>query len=154
MHAENDEYFTEDREYPVLALRDMVVFPENSASLFIGRSISLQAAQAAYQFGTPLVLLTQKNAATEQPKEEDLYQIGTLATIRRYVVMPHGTLNLAVHGIRRIKLKKLNMFEKYYSPFPELEDVLLKKNKTDKIMINIKFFWIKISVIFNIIFWF
>ena len=105
----------ENKEYPVLALRDMVVFPENVASLFIGRTISLKAAQAAYEYNTPLVLLTQKNAMTENPQADDLYQVGTLARIRRYVVMPDGTLNLAVEGIARIKLKKLNMFEKYYT---------------------------------------
>ena len=116
--AENEgDVVLEDKEYPVLALRDMVVFPENIASLFIGRSISLKAAQAAYEYGTPLVLLTQKNAITENPKEADLYHVGTLARVRRYVVMPDGTLNLAVEGIARIKLKKLNMFDKYYTAY-------------------------------------
>ena len=117
--ADDDLTISPDKEYPVLALRDMVVFPENSASLFIGRNISLKAAQAAYQFNTPLVLLTQKNAMTELPKEDDLYQIGTIAKVRRYVVMPDGTLNLAVQGLQRVKLKKLNMFEKYYTAYVE-----------------------------------
>lgn len=121
--AEFDEEIVEDKEYPVLALRDMVVFPENSASLFIGRSISLKAAQAAYQFDTPLVLLTQKEAVTELPKEDDLYQVGTLAKIRRYVVMPDGTLNLAVQSLRRVKIKKLNLFEKYYTANIEAYDI-------------------------------
>ena len=107
----------ENKEYPVLALRDMVVMPENTASLFIGRTISLKAAQAAYQFGTPIVLLTQKNAMVEKPAEEDMYKVGTMAKIRRYVVMPDGTLNLAVEGMRRVKLKKLNMFGEYYTAY-------------------------------------
>lgn len=129
-----DDTVFSDKEYPVLALRDMVVFPENSASLFIGRSISLKAAQAAYEFGSPLVLLTQKNAVTEMPKEEDLYQIGTLAKVRRYVVMPDGTLNLAVQGLKRIKLKKLNMFEKYYTAYVEPYD--FEKGKASPEEIN------------------
>jgi len=129
-----EDMFSPDKEYPVLALRDMVVFPENSASLFIGRSISLKAAQAAYEFGSPLVLLTQKNAVTEMPKEEDLYQIGTLAKVRRYVVMPDGTLNLAVQGLKRIKLKKLNMFEKYYTAYVEAYE--LEKGKSSPEEIN------------------
>jgi hypothetical protein len=91
--AENEAMMpAEDKEYPVLALRDMVVFPDNVASLFIGRSVSLKAAQAAYEYGTPLVLLTQKNAMTEIPQENDLYHIGVLAKVKRYVVMPDGTL--------------------------------------------------------------
>ena len=65
----DDKMILENMEYPVLSLRDIVVFPENSASLFVGRSMSLKAAKAAYQFGTPLALLTQKQSATEDPKE-------------------------------------------------------------------------------------
>lgn len=110
---------SDNTEYPVLPLRDMVVFPENTASLFIGRTISLKAAQAAYQFNTPLILLTQKKAEIEQPKEDELYKIGTAARIRRYVVMPDGTLNLAVEGLQSVKVKQLNTFSPYYTAFVE-----------------------------------
>ena len=113
----DDKMILENMEYPVLSLRDIVVFPENSASLFVGRSASLKAAKAAYRFGTPLALLTQRQSTVEAPKEEDLYQIGTLARIRRFVTMPDGTLNLAVEGIRRFKVKKLNAFGEYYTAF-------------------------------------
>ena len=60
--SNTDNNINNNSEYPVLALRDMVVFPENTASLFIGRSVSLKAANAAHKFGTPIVLLTQKRA--------------------------------------------------------------------------------------------
>lgn len=113
----DDKIILENMEYPVLSLRDIVVFPDNSASLFVGRSMSLKAAKAAYQFGTPLALLTQKQSVVENPKEDDLYQIGTLARIKRFITMPDGTLNLAVEGIARIKVKKLNMFGEYYTAF-------------------------------------
>lgn len=118
-NVEQTEEFVveENAEYPVISLRDMVVFPENTASLFIGRSLSLKAAQAAYQFGTPLLLLTQKRADIEHPTAEDLYTVGMMARIRRYVVMPDGTLNLAVEGVRRVKLKKLNTAGNYYTAF-------------------------------------
>ncbi len=115
----DDSIILENMEYPVLSLRDIVVFPENTASLFVGRSMSLKAAKAAYRFGTPLALLTQKQSAKENPKEEDLYQVGTLARIRRFITMPDGTLNLAVEGIRRLKIKKLNTFGEYYTAFIE-----------------------------------
>jgi len=108
---------SENTEYPVLSLRDMVVFPENTASLFVGRTISLKAAEAAWQFDTPIVLLTQKEALTEAPSADDLYTVGTLASIKRYMTMPDGTLNLAIAGIRRVKIKKLNLFNKYYTAF-------------------------------------
>lgn len=113
----------DNMEYPVLSLRDMVVFPENTATLFIGRTMSLKAAQAAYQFGTPLVLLTQKRADIEHPSEEDLYHVGTLARIRRYVVMPDGTLNLAVEGFSRVRLEKLNEFGQHYTAFVKADEM-------------------------------
>ncbi len=113
----DDTIILENVEYPVLALRDIVVFPGNTASLFVGRSASLEAASAAYHYNTPLVLLTQKDAKTEHPDAKDLYEIGTLARIKRYIVMPDGTLNIAVEGISRIKINKLNTFGKHYTAF-------------------------------------
>ena len=113
----DDSIVLENVEYPVLALRDIVVFPGNTASLFVGRSVSLEAAQAAYHYNTPLVLVTQIDAKTEHPEAKDLYQIGTLARIKRYIVMPDGTLNIAVEGIKRIKINQLNTFSKYYTAF-------------------------------------
>lgn len=111
------EIVLENVEYPVLTLRDMVVFPENSASLFVGRSISLNAAEAAFQYDAPLILITQKDAMVENPKEDDLYLVGTMVQIKRFITMPDGTLNLAVEGLRRIKVTKLNLFKKYYTAF-------------------------------------
>lgn len=113
----DDTIVLENTEYPVLALRDIVVFPGNTASLFVGRSASLEAASAAYHYNTPLVLLTQIDAKTEHPETKDLYNIGTLARIKRYIVMPDGTLNIAVEGISRIKINKLNTFGKHYTAF-------------------------------------
>ena len=113
----DDSIVLENVEYPVLALRDIVVFPGNTASLFVGRSVSLEAAQAAYHYNTPLVLVTQIDAKTEHPEAKDLYQIGTLARIKRYIVMLDGTLNIAVEGIKRIKINQLNTFSKYYTAF-------------------------------------
>ncbi len=127
LSAQENGAIEENKEYPVLSLRDMVVFPENSASLFVGRDISLHAAEASYRFNTPLVLLTQKSAATEKPKAADLYNIGTLARIKRYVTMPDGTLNLAIEGLRRVELKKLNMFDKYYTAFIAPYDLVEEK---------------------------
>lgn len=135
MSEENEggQVVLEDREYPVLALRDMVVFEKNTASLFIGRTISLKAAQAAYQAGEPIVLLTQKEAMTETPKADDLYQVGVLAKIHRYVVMPDGTLNLAVEAMRRIKVVKLNTKGKYYTAFIEAFDDDNKNVSTEEL---------------------
>ncbi|MBR5154474.1 MAG: endopeptidase La [Alphaproteobacteria bacterium] len=117
LNSIDDTIILENVEYPVLSLRDLVIFPKNTASLFVGRKTSLEAAQASYQYNTPIVLLTQIDAKTENPELKDLYQIGTLARIKRYIMMPDGTLNLAVEGIQRIKLTKLNTFGKYYTAF-------------------------------------
>ncbi|MBQ8751078.1 MAG: endopeptidase La [Alphaproteobacteria bacterium] len=129
----DDSVVLENVEYPVLSLRDIVVFPGNTASLFVGRSVSLEAAQASYQYNTPLVLLTQIEAKTEYPEEKDLYKVGTLARIKRYIVMPDGTLNIAVEGIRRIKIEKLNTFAKYYTAFIKAYDFQTNEDDTSSI---------------------
>lgn len=134
MKAQEQEIDIEDTvEYPVLPLRDMVVFPENTASLFIGRNMSLEAAQAAWHFGTPLVLLTQKRADIEQPHADDLYDVGTIARIRRYVVMPDGTLNMAVEGVSRVKLKRLNEFNKFYTAYVTSYPLEMESSKENEV---------------------
>ena len=122
-----------DQEYPVLSLRDMVVFPNTTASLFVGRSASLNAAEAAYHYNTPLVLLTQKDAAVDNPKEKDLYNIGTMATIKRFISMPDGTLNVAVESLCRVKLTKLNAFKKYQTAFVEPYELIEEPEKETEI---------------------
>ena len=67
----DDSIVLENMEYPVLSLRDIVVFPGNTASLFVGRKASLEAASAAYNYNTPLILLTQIDAKTEHPEAKD-----------------------------------------------------------------------------------
>ena len=129
----DDSIVLENVEYPVLSLRDLVIFPKNTASLFVGRRASLEAAQASYHYNTPIILLTQKDAKTENPDLKDLYQIGTLARIKRYVMMPDGTLNLAVEGLHRIKVVKLNTFGKYYTAFVKKEDFTEAKTEDENI---------------------
>ncbi len=129
----DDSIVLENMEYPVLSLRDIVVFPGNTASLFVGRKASLEAASAAYNYNTPLILLTQIDAKTEHPEAKDLYTIGTLARIKRYIVMPDGTLNLAVEGIRRIKIEKLNTFSKYYTAFITPYDMVTEETSSQNI---------------------
>lgn len=113
----DDTIVVEGMEYPVLALRDLVVLPGNSASLFVGRELSLAAADAAYKCNTPLVLVTQKNPQVEVPKKDDLYMVGITARIKRYTMMPDGTLNIAVEGINRIKIESINEFNNYYTAY-------------------------------------
>lgn len=132
----DDSIVLENVEYPVLSLRDLVIFPKNTASLFVGRRTSLEAAQASYHYNTPIILLTQKDAKTENPDLKDLYQIGTLARIKRYVMMPDGTLNLAVEGLHRIKVVKLNTFGKYYTAFVKKEDFTEAKSEEEKLNIE------------------
>ena len=128
----DDTIVMENVEYPVLALRDLVVLPGNTASLFVGREMSLAAADAAYKYNTPLVLVTQKTSQVENPKEADLYNVGITARIKRYTMMPDGTLNVAVEGIKRVKIEKLNTFSNYYTAFiKEFEYAVDDKTKPE-----------------------
>ncbi len=128
----DDTIVVEGMEYPVLALRDLVVLPGNSASLFVGRSLSLKAADMAYKCNIPLVLLTQKNPQVEEPKNDDLYMIGVTARIKRYTIMPDGTLNIAVEGIARVKIESIkesdNCYRAYIKEYDYKDD---GKDKTE-----------------------
>lgn len=93
--------------YPLLPLRDMVVFPANVSSLIVGREKSLAATRKAMEENRQIVLLAQKNTETVIPATEDLFEVGVLCEILQLLKMPDGTFKVLVEGIQRVKLKEL-----------------------------------------------
>lgn len=85
--------------YPVLPMRDVVLFPGMVVPLFVGRIKSMKAVEAAYQTESKqLLLLTQKGAADNDPVEKDLYQVGVVAQILQYLKLPDSTLKILVEA--------------------------------------------------------
>lgn len=90
--------------YPILPLRDIVVYPKMIVPLFVGREKSIKALQQAIDNDQNIVLATQKEAAVEDPKPEDIFAVGTLGTVVQLVRLPDGTVKVLVEGLERVKI--------------------------------------------------
>ena len=91
---------------PLLPLRDIIVFPHMVVPLFVGRERSIAALEEAMSKEKDILLAAQINAKTNDPKEEDLYKIGTLGTIIQLLRLPDGTVKVLVEGKRRARIKR------------------------------------------------
>ena len=90
--------------FPLLPLRDIVVYPKMIVPLFVGREKSIRALQAAIDNDQGIVLATQKDAAVEEPEENDIFKVGTLGTVVHLVKLPDGTVKVLVEGMERVRL--------------------------------------------------
>src|SRR2546422_9171508 len=104
----------ETRAYPVLPLRDIVVFPHTIAPLFVGRKKSILALEEAMRSDTFILLATQKNVSDDDPATEAIYEVGTLASVLQLLKLPDGTVKVLVEGAQRAKLVKYTDCSEYY----------------------------------------
>jgi len=102
MDSQNTD--TEPKVYPLLPLRDVVVYPHMAVPLFVGREKSILALEKGMSTDKQVVLVTQKDPAEDSPALDDVHQIGTLATILQLLKLPDGTLKVLVEGSSRVKL--------------------------------------------------
>ena len=93
----------ETRAYPVLPLRDIVVFPHMIAPLFVGRKKSILALEEVMRSDTFILLATQKKASDDEPVTEAIYEIGTLANVLHLLKLPDGTIKVLVEGAQARK---------------------------------------------------
>jgi len=101
-------------DLPLLPLRDVVVFPYMVIPLFVGRPKSIKALEAAMEAGKQILLLAQKNAAKDEPVSEDMYDIGTVATILQMLKLPDGTVKVLVEGSQRALVDGISETEGYF----------------------------------------
>src|SRR5262249_55058133 len=94
----------ETRAYPVLPLRDIVVFPRMSRPLFVGREKSIKALEEVMKSDTFILLATQKNASDDDPATAAIYEVGTLASVLQLLKLPDGTVKVLVEGAERAKI--------------------------------------------------
>src|SRR5262249_34175676 len=104
----------EIRTYPVLPLRDTVVFPHVIAPLFVGRKKSILALKEVMRSDTFILLATQKNVSDDEPATEAIYEVGTLASVLQLLKLPDGTVKLLVEGAQRAKVVKYTDCSEYY----------------------------------------
>jgi ATP-dependent Lon protease len=92
--------------YPVLPLRDIVVFPHMIVPLFVGREKSIRALEDVMKDDKQILLVAQKNAAQDDPTAEDIYNVGTISTILQLLKLPDGTVKVLVEGGERASIVK------------------------------------------------
>src|ERR1700691_2993854 len=104
----------ETRAYPVLPLRDIVVFPPMIVPLFVGREKSIKALEEVMRSDTFILLATQKNASDDDPATDAIYTVGTLASVLQLLKLPDGTVKVLVEGAARARVKQYTDREDYF----------------------------------------
>ena len=110
----------ESRAYPVLPLRDIVVFPHMIVPLFVGREKSIKALEEVMRSDTFILLATQKNASDDDPATDAIYGIGTLASVLQLLKLPDGTVKVLVEGAARAQVRRYTDREDYYEADAEV----------------------------------
>ena len=109
--------------YPVLPLRDIVVFPHMIVPLFVGRDKSVRALEDVMKEDKQILLVTQKNAAQDDPSTSDIYTVGTIGTVLQLLKLPDNTVKVLVEGGQRARIERFAdneaFFQAYAEPIPE-----------------------------------
>ena len=100
---------------PLLPLRDVVVFPHMVIPLFVGRPKSIKALETAMEAGKHILLVAQKSAAKDEPSEEDLYRVGSIANILQMLKLPDGTVKVLVEGVQRAAIEDIDDLRTHYA---------------------------------------
>lgn len=115
------ENFTQSAEnngkaevFPVLPLRDIVVFPYMIVPLFVGREKSIQALDEVMRTDKQILLVAQKNAADDEPDADSIYQMGTLASVLQLLKLPDGTVKVLVEGTSRARIKHYTANQNFF----------------------------------------
>ncbi|NCP65979.1 MAG: endopeptidase La [Paraglaciecola sp.] len=101
-------------EMPVLALRDVVVYPHMVIPLFVGREKSIRCLEAAMEKDKQIFLVAQKDAGVDEPSSKDMYSVGTIATILQLLKLPDGTVKVLVEGNLRGEISRFTHTEDYF----------------------------------------
>lgn len=104
----------EAHAYPVLPLRDIVVFPHMIVPLFVGREKSIRALEEVMKNDALIMLATQKNASDDDPAADAIYETGTLASVLQLLKLPDGTVKVLVEGLERARVAKYTDRADYY----------------------------------------
>ncbi len=122
----------EVRSYPVLPLRDIVVFPHMIVPLFVGREKSIKALEEVMRTNSFILLATQKNASDDDPATDAIFEIGTLASVLQLLKLPDGTVKVLVEGVQRGKVRKYTDRSEYF----EAEADVLDDTESEKVEVE------------------
>jgi ATP-dependent Lon protease len=104
----------QSQNYPVLPLRDIVVFPHMIVPLFVGREKSIRALEEVMKNDTYILLATQMNASDDEPKADAIFKVGTLASVLQLLKLPDGTVKVLVEGVERANISNYTERADYF----------------------------------------
>lgn len=134
MRISNEEIY---RELPMLPLRGVLVFPYTVIHLDVGRKKSINAIEEAMLEDKEIFLATQKEAQTDEPDEEDIYSVGTVAEIRQILKMPGGTMRVLVEGLYRAETRSFITQDPFMKVLvEELHDNLSEKSSEQEALMR------------------
>jgi ATP-dependent Lon protease len=122
------------KEYPVLPLRDIVVFPNSAIPLFVGREKSINALESVATKYKKIILVAQKNAEHDDPQSKDLYSYGTLGEILQLLKLPDGTVKILVEGKSIVKITEFKDNKEFL--LASCEEVILDSKKPEAISLS------------------
>ena len=102
-----------NKQYPVMPLKNTVLFPQQVIPIYVGREKSLKLIEELPDKNKYLVVVAQQDGSIEDPKEDDLYSYGTLALVLKTFDMPDNSKSAIVQGVDRVKILKFNQGESY-----------------------------------------
>ena len=120
------------KSIPVLPLRDIVVFPNATTPLFVGREKSINALESVMNNSKKILLLAQKNPNIDDPGQQDLYSFGTLVEILQLLKLPDGTVKILVEGKSICRVIEYNNNDKFLDA--SVEDCKLVTEKNDNLL--------------------
>ncbi|AUH50958.1 endopeptidase La [Chromobacterium sp. ATCC 53434] len=122
----------EETTLPLLPLRDVVVFPHMVIPLFVGRAKSIRALELAMDEGKQILLVAQRSASKDEPSAEDLYGVGTIATVLQMLKLPDGTVKVLVEGRQRATINEVGEEDGcFVAEFAPLSSELEESNETE-----------------------
>ena len=119
---------SEQSVLPLLPLRDVVVYPQIVQPLFVGRKKSIKALEAAMANDKQILLVAQKNASEDDPSIDDIFKIGTVASILQLIRLPDGTVKVLVEGLDRAQVRRVYQEGEYF----KAQIAVLVADKIDK----------------------
>lgn len=128
-----------EKSYPLLPLRDVIIFPHMVVPLFVGREKSIAALEKAAKNGNELFLVTQKDASVLNPEREDVYDIGTVVNIIQMLRLPDNTVKVLIEGKHRASICKFECrSDGYYADVEKCEDETINEVELEATVRSVK----------------
>ncbi|MBX7232383.1 MAG: endopeptidase La [Bdellovibrionales bacterium] len=139
MVENNSESANKTPIYPLLPLRDLIIFPHMMMPLFVGREKSINALEEAMSKQVDIILAAQKDAKTNNPEPKDIFTVGTLGTIIQLLRLPDGTVKVLVEGKKRVKITHYHAHESFFQvEVDELTETPVNETEAKALMRSVK----------------